>query len=75
MKKYSYRSMNTGKESTTRIGACITEFADYFRSDAFDVPDALYPLLVIGAPLVVGELYVQSVMRGKPIRRIRRIQL
>jgi len=66
-----YRSLNTGRESKTRIGACITEFVDYFRSDSFNIPRPFYSILVLGAPLVISDLYLYSMIRDEPIERIK----
>ena len=75
MGNYIFRSLNTGRESKTRIGACMAEFADYFHSDSFDIPGPFYPILILGAPFVVSDLYLYSLIRNEPIERISKVQL
>jgi hypothetical protein len=75
MLQYGFRSRNTGKVSRTRIGACLTEYADYFRSDAFDIPSELYALIIPLAPVVVMGTYYRSLCTGSPIEKVGRVQL
>lgn len=75
MTKYKFRSLNTDRESKTRIGAAFGEYLDYFRSERFDIPKSFYAILIGTAPVVILGTYLRSVCTNEPIEKLRKTQL
>jgi len=52
----------------------MAEYADHFREGS-NVPASFYPIMVLGAPVVVAGTYYRSFFRDGPIEKIDKVQL